>query len=264
MQMNQAKKNSISIVIPTYREADNLLALVSRVFKAMSRVGQPYEIIVVDDDSRDGTERVVKELSDKGYSRKLITRLGVRDLSTAVLRGFAEASGDTLVCMDADLSHPPENISVMLQRLQEPGVELVLGSRYVSGGRTDQEWGPWRWINSKIASAIARPFTSIKDPMSGFFAIPREIYTRAAFLNPIGYKIALELIVKCECSVIREIPIHFSQRRAGKSKLSLIEQLKFLRHVSRLVCFKVSGFFHASPRARLEKHAEPKHSSWYA
>jgi dolichol-phosphate mannosyltransferase len=259
--VTQLKKNSISIVVPTYREADNLLALVSRVCKAMSHVGRPYEIIVVDDDSRDGTERVVKELSDSGYPIRMITRLGLRDLSTAVLRGFSEASGDTLVCMDADLSHPPETISIMLQRLQEPGVELVLGSRYVSGGRTDQEWGPFRWINSKIASAIARPFTSIKDPMSGFFAIPREIYTRAAFLNPIGYKIALELIVKCECSVIREIPIRFSQRRAGKSKLSLIEQLKFLRHVSRLVGFKVSGFFHASPRARLEKQAEPKHSS---
>jgi dolichol-phosphate mannosyltransferase len=246
--MTEVPKNSVTVVLPTYREAENLLALVNRICKAMSHVSQPYEIIVVDDDSRDGTERVVKELSDGGCSIRMITRLGERDLSSAVLRGFSEATGETLICMDADLSHPPEAMPTMLQCLQEPGVELVLGSRYVPGSRTDEKWGLLRWIYSEIATTIARPFTSIKDPMSGFFGIPRAIYDRAAFFNPIGYKIALELIVKCECSVIREIPIHFSQRRAGESKLSLIEQLKFLRHVSRLIRFKLSGFFNAPAR----------------
>ena len=98
--------------------------------------------------------------------------------------------------------------------------------------------GLLRWVNSKIATALARPLTSVKDPMSGFFAIRRTVYERAAPLNPVGYKIALELIVKCNCSMIREVPIRFAQRQFGESKLSLGERFNYLRHLSRLLRFK--------------------------
>jgi dolichol-phosphate mannosyltransferase len=140
--------------------------------------------------------------------------------------------------LDADLSHPPEAIPMMLERFGETGVDFVVASRYVPGGSTDGGLGPLRWINSKVATALARPLTSLKDPMSGFFSIPKTVYEKAAPLNPVGYKIALELIVKCNCSNIREIPIHFAQRQFGESKLSLAERLNYLRHLSRLLRFK--------------------------
>jgi len=242
-ESSRAKVCSVSIVVPTYHEVENLRPLVLRISGAMSQAKQPYEIIIVDDNSRDGTERAVKELVDLGYPVRLITRVGERDLSAAVLCGFSEAKGDMLICIDADLSHPPEAIPAILESLAKPGVELVLGSRYVLGGSTSGHWGLRRWLNSKIATALARPFTSVKDPMSGFFAIPRTIYENAAPLNPIGYKIALELIVKCNCSIIREVPIHFAQRQFGNSKLSVTEQLKYLRHVARLLRFRYRKFF---------------------
>jgi dolichol-phosphate mannosyltransferase len=209
-----------------------------RISSTIANARRPYEIIIVDDDSGDGTDEVVRELKDRGYPIRLITRIGKRGLSSAVIRGFSEANGETLVCMDADLSHPPEAIPTMLECLDEPGVDLVLGSRYVLGGSTDEQWGVLRWINSKIATALARPLTSVKDPMSGFFSIPRTVYESAAPLDPVGYKIAVELIVKCNCSKIREIPIHFTKRRFGKSKLSLRERLNYLRHLNRLLRYK--------------------------
>jgi dolichol-phosphate mannosyltransferase len=121
-------------------------------------------------------------------------------------------------------------------------VDFVIGSRYVAGGGTDAQWGVLRWINSKIATFLARPFTSVKDPMAGFFCLRRDVYEKAAQLNPVGYKIGLELLVKCGCSVIREIPIYFAERQFGESKLNLSEQIKYLRHLKRLLDFKYGNF----------------------
>lgn len=111
--------------------------------------------------------------------------MGERGLSSAVSRGFSEANGETLICLNADLSHPPEAIPTILQCLDETGVDFVLGSRYVPGGSTDEHWGLLRLVNSKIATALARPLISVKDPMSGFFSIWRTVYKRAAPLSPI-------------------------------------------------------------------------------
>ena len=232
---SKEKECSVTVVVPTYHEVKNLRPLVMRISGAMAKAKRPYEIIVVDDDSRDGTDQAVRELNELGYPVRLIARIGERSLSSAVIRGFSEANGETLICMDADLSHPPEAIPTILECLDEPGVDFVLGSRYALGGSTDEQWGLLRWLNSKIAIALAKPFTSLKDPMSGFFAIPKTVYEKAAPLNPVGYKIALELIVKCNCSMIREIPIHFAQRRFGESKLSLTERLNYMRHLNRLL-----------------------------
>ena len=145
------------------------------------------------------------------------------------------------MCMDADLSHPPEAIPRLLDSIDEDS-DFALGSRYVPGASTDETWGLFRWINSKTATILARPFTPIKDPMSGFFALPRTIFEQAEELNPIGYKIGLELIVKCACKNIREIPIHFADRKYGQSKLNLKEQFNYLRHLKLLADFKFGEF----------------------
>jgi dolichol-phosphate mannosyltransferase len=202
----------------------------------------PYEIIVVDDDSRDGSDVVIAKLAGEGYPVRIITRVNERGLSSAVICGFQKARGHFLVCMDADLSHPPETIPHLLECLETSDNDFVIGSRYVSGGSTEETWGVFRWLNSKVATLLARPFTSVKDPMSGFFALPRSVFERAEKLSPVGYKIGLELIVKCSCKGICEIPIHFADRKYGESKLTFKEQLNYLRHIKRLADFKFGDF----------------------
>lgn len=241
-QTHKDKDNLISIVVPTYREVENIRLLVTRIFRVMTSIGLVYEIIVVDDNSRDGIDVEVARLADEGHPVRIIVRLNERGLSSAVIRGFQEALGNVLICMDADLSHPPEKIPKLVEYLEKNDVDFVIGSRYVPGASTEETWGVFRWLNSKAASLLARPFTNIKDPMSGFFAISRKVFERAEGLDPIGYKIGLELIVKCSCKNIYEIPIHFADRKHGQSKLNLKEQFNYLRHLKRLVDFKWSVF----------------------
>ena len=236
------ESSKISVIVPTYREAENIPSLAERIDKAMASLGRPYELIIVDDDSGDGTDNRVRDLASDGLPVSLISRKDERGLSSAVIRGFREATGRYLVCMDADLSHPPEAIPDLIRSLDEPDVEFALGSRYVPGGSTDEDWGVFRCLNSKVATWLAVPFTRVKDPMSGFFALKRDVFHRAEDLNPIGYKIGLELIVKCRCGNTREIPIHFAKRRFGESKLSLVQQLNYIRHLRRLANFKYGDY----------------------
>jgi dolichol-phosphate mannosyltransferase len=231
--------SKISIVVPTYREAQNVDILTRRIHKTMAEHNISYEIIFVDDDSQDDIENIILNLSIEGFNVRLIQRKDERGLSSAVLRGFSEAEGGILVCMDADLSHPPETIHVMINKIVKDNAELVIGSRYVNGGSTDHKWTIYRRINSKIATLFAKPFTTAKDPMSGFFAIPDRVYKRGNSFNPIGYKIALELIVRCKCEKVLEVPIHFSERKFGESKLTLKEQLNYLVHIKRLIRYKL-------------------------
>ncbi len=112
------------------------------------------------------------------------------------------------------------------------------------GAGTAEEWGWFRWLNSRVATLLARPFTSVSDPMSGFFAFPRRVLEGAAPLNPIGYKIGLEVLVKGRCRNVVEIPIFFDQRHRGKSKLTLREQWRYLLHLRRLAMFKYDHLSH--------------------
>jgi dolichol-phosphate mannosyltransferase len=230
----------VSIIIPTYHEADNLQLLVPQITTALR--SWPHEIIVVDDDSNDGTDQVVSTLSEEGHAVRLIVRTDQRGLSSAVVRGFFEAKGRVLVCMDADLSHPPEILPRMIETLEKDQAEFVIGSRYVMGGSISAEWSLLRHLNSRVATLMARPFCRAKDPLAGFFALPRAVLDRAEALNPIGYKIGLELIVKGGCSRIVELPIHFSERRLGQSKLGLREQMNYLRQLKHLADFKFGAW----------------------
>src|SRR6185295_17131879 len=157
--------------------------------------------------------------------------------SAAVLDGLRRARGEILVCMDADLSHPAEMLPRMVDKLAA-GADFVLGSRYAPGGTTSHDWGFLRWLNSRVATLMARPLTAVSDPMSGFFALRRATFESGEAFNPVGYKIGLELIVKCRCERVVEVPIHFEDRRYGKSKLTLRQQLLYLQHLRRLYIFK--------------------------
>jgi dolichol-phosphate mannosyltransferase len=230
----------VSIIVPTYQEAENLPLLIPHITAALTY--SPHEIIIVDDDSKDGIEEAIAILRKQGHAVRLITRIDERGLSSAVLRGFLEAKGKWLICMDADLSHPPEALPCMISTLEQGQAEFVIGSRYVTGGGTDMEWGLFRKLNSRVATLLARPFCRVRDPLAGFFALPRAVFERAKALSPIGYKIGLELIVKCGCTRIAEVPIQFNNRRHGRSKLSLNEQINYLRHIKRLADFKFGSW----------------------
>lgn len=233
---------SLSIIIPTYQEADNLALLMQRISDALASVDFQWNVIIVDDDSQDETVNICDTLALK-YPLELIVRTHERGLASAVVAGMKAATGDIVLCMDADLSHPPEAIPEIFKKLSRDSCDFVIGSRYVSGGSTDDDWGLFRWLNSVVATGLAKPLTSAKDPMAGFFALKRTDFESAVLnLDPIGYKIGLELIVKCHCKKVDEVPIHFSDRQFGESKLSFKEQLNYLRHLKKLYTYKWPEF----------------------
>ena len=232
---SSAFRGRVTIVVPTYKEAENLPLLIERVGRVREAHGLDIDMLIMDDDSRDGSVEVVAARPEKWV--QLIVRTTDRGLSPAVLDGLRRARGDVLVCMDADLSHPPEALPSMLRKLDE-GADFVIGSRYVAGGSTSDDWGFLRWLNSRMATLLARPFTAAKDPMAGYFALRRSTFEAGREFNPIGYKIGLELLIKCDCERVVEVPIHFEDRRLGESKLTLKQQLLYLRHLRRLYVFK--------------------------
>ena len=231
----------LSVVVPTLNEAANLPFLVQRIGGALR--GRSYEILIVDDGSRDDTPAVCERLRERYPVFLHVRREATDGLSGAVLYGMSRARGEYLVVMDADLQHPPEQILELVQPLERGEAEFVIGSRYVDGGTTDQKWGPLRRVNSTLATVLSRPLAGrTRDPMSGFFALPAETLLRAENLQPVGYKIALELLCKCRVRRVREVPIRFGLRQTGESKLNIRQRLDFLDHLSRL-------YEHCYPRA---------------
>jgi len=247
----------ISLVIPALNEAPNLPPLLEQIAAALA--GREYEVIIVDDNSRDNTKEVAAELAMRYPLRLIVREKPTNGLSGAVLHGIAEAKGEYLLVMDADLQHPPAKIPELLAPLERGEADFVVGSRYVPGGSTGEKWGVFRKINSRIATLLARPFAGeTTDPMSGFFAMKRSTYERAQRLTPLGYKIALELMCKSRVENVREIPIHFAERTRGESKLTLKEQFRYLEHLSRLYDFT---FPRASP---ISKFSIATISGWIA
>ena len=212
--------------------------LTERLFAAAQKAGRPMELILVDDNSGDGIESAVEELS-RDYPVRLIVRTGERGLSTAVLAGFREAKFDRLVVLDADLQHPPETVPAILDRLDVGDCDFVIASRFIEGASIAEDWPRRRRLASLVARWLAHPVAPLTDPMSGFFALHRSTWERAAPLNPIGYKIALELYVKARCRQPGEVPLDFAAREAGQSKFGLAEQVRYLRHLTRLYRFRL-------------------------
>lgn len=227
----------VSIVVPTLREAANLPALVERIAKAMA--GREFEILIVDDDSRDGTDRVCDELAKTYPVRCIVRAEPVDGLGGAVLLGLREAKGDVFVVMDADLQHPPERLPALLEPIENGSAEFAVGSRCVEGGSTAHDWPASRRFTSWVAKTLASSFAGdLRDVMSGYFALPRHVFERGEHLAPLGFKIGLELICKCRVKKLVEVPIHFGVRSAGESKLNTREKFRYLEHLSRLYDFR--------------------------
>jgi dolichol-phosphate mannosyltransferase len=229
----------VTIVVPTYKEAENLPHLINRLAKVRQEHGLDLDVLIMDDNSGDGSAELVAARPEDWV--KIVVRTTDRGLSPSVLDGMKRATGDILFCMDADLSHPPEAIPQMLRKLEE-GADFVIGSRYVAGGSTSDDWGFLRWLNSRVATLLARPLTTARDPMAGFFAFRRSTFAAGRDFNPVGYKIGLEFIVKCSCERVVEVPIHFEDRQLGKSKLTARQQLLYIKHLRRLYTFKFGAW----------------------
>ncbi len=230
----------LSIVVPTFNEAGNLPQLASALKSELSEI--TYELLIADDRSEDETEHVIAQLQSEAHPIELIQASDrPRDLSLSVIEGIAASNYSTVLVMDADLSHPPAVIASMLDRLSEDPDSFVVGSRYVSGGAFDRDWSIWRFINSHMATLIARPLSTCSDPMSGYFLFNKD-RVELSRLNPLGYKIGLELIVRGDFSQVQEVPITFRDRQIGESKMNLQQQLKYLRHLRRLYLYKFGSF----------------------
>lgn len=223
----------ISIIIPTYNERENLEELFERISRALR--DHEFEIIVVDDDSPDKTWEKAETLG-KIYPVKVIRRTKEKGLSSAVIRGFKEARGDIFIVMDADLQHPPEVIPKLIEAIKN-GADIAIASRYTKGGKVEN-WYWWRKLISKGAIMIGRvalpKIRNVKDPVSGFFALKKGVIAKTD-LNPVGFKILLEILIKGQYERVVEIPFTFGLRRAGESKLSQKQIINYLRHIYRLM-----------------------------
>lgn len=239
MEATDRQLAPVSIIVPTFREVKNIPILVEAVFAALNQADRPGEMIIVDDSSNDGSYEAVQSLSER-FPVRIIVRENERGLSSAVVRGFEEARYGLLLCMDADLSHPPGAIPDIVRRIDTGAADFCIGSRYVEGGRTKEDWGFLRKVNSLGATALARPLTNARDPMAGFFCLTRETFQRArtAGINAIGYKIGLEIMIKAGCQRVEEVPIEFADRLHGESKLSFRQQLLYLKHLWSLYVFR--------------------------
>lgn len=242
-------RRSVSVIVPTFREAENVPVLTRRLDVVARDNALDLEMIIVDDRSDDEIVGVAFALG-KPWLR-VVVRNGERSLSRAVVEGLSMAKHDLLVVMDADLSHPPEAIPALLNTLTLPGVDFVLGSRHVEGATIDESWTFARRLNSLVARWLARPLTAVGDPTSGFFALRRETFLAADELQPIGYKIGLELMIKCRCEGLREVPIHFAPRLHGESKLDLAECLRYVRHIKRLMVYRFARSRGSSSRRKI-------------
>jgi dolichol-phosphate mannosyltransferase len=223
---------TVSIVVPTYKEKDNILTLVKRVNNSLSQYN--YEIVIVDDDSGDGTAELVSSLSVE-FPVKIIIRKNKRGLASAVVDGIASLNSEKVIVMDADLQHPPEVLPAIVNALENN--DFVMGSRYIKGGSPGQ-WKLSRKIISAVANLLALPLAPrVKDRMSGFFGFKRA-FVDTASLSPTGWKIGLEILVRNKFKAVTEVPYTFEQRSSGISKLSRRIIWQYLQQLLDLYSYK--------------------------
>jgi dolichol-phosphate mannosyltransferase len=229
----------VSVVLPTYQESASLPVLVPRIARALESAGLRGEIIVVDDDSPDGTAAVARQLAET-YPMQVCHRTAERGLATAVIAGFRMSRATVCVVMDADGSHPVEALGDMVRLILEDKAEIVVGSRHVPGGGS-QDWPLFSRFKSRFAASLALGLTSMTDPTTGFMAIRRS-KLEALELDPVGWKIVLEAVVKAHPARVAEVPIVFTDRELGESKQTLRVLGQYLLHLYKLYDFRFPGF----------------------
>ena len=229
-----------SMVVPTYNEAGGIEQLIATLDAVFKRNALDGEIVVVDDNSPDGTGAIVDRLADR-YPVRCLHRPGKMGLSSGVIDGwnFARPESEALGAMDGDFSHDPQIIPALVRALEGGEYGLAIGSRYVAGGGI-RNWPLRRRITSLVAIALAKPLTRVNDVTSGYFLVKREALD-GVDLDPIGFKIGLEVIAKAHYGRATEIPYVFQDRTSGQSKLNSGEITNYLRQLRRIYALKLGG-----------------------
>lgn len=229
----------LALVVPTLNEEANIGLLVDRVRTALDMAGIPFEILVVDDDSRDGTAAVVLAMAELDPRLRLIVRRGERGLSGAIVEGWRHTDAGVLGVIDADLQHPPELLPELYRALAD-GRDLVIGSRYTAGGGI----GDWNVIRKLLSSTAVRATWPLqkqgaraKDPMSGFFMVRRRCVEGIEFQRS-GFKLLLEILIRGRIASVEEVPFAFGMRSGGESKANLKVGWDYARLLARLYARK--------------------------
>lgn len=231
----------LSVIIPTYNERENIGQLIEMIIESLT--GLDFEVIVVDDNSPDGTGEFVEQLSHKLNSVKVIHRPGKLGLSSAIFDGASVAQGHAVGVIDADLQHPPQLLKEMFSKIKE-GYDVIVASRYVKGGRIEG-WSFTRKIISKTASFLAHLLLKrcrvVNDPLSGYFIFRKDVIDDVKF-EAKGYKILLEILEKGRYNKVVEVPYTFRSRKAGKSKMKFNEILNYIKLLLKLSEYRVLKF----------------------
>ncbi|WP_330202552.1 glycosyltransferase [Cyanobacterium sp. DS4] len=227
----------LSLIIPTYNESENIPPLIIQLTSLLDRtLEQKYEIIIVDDDSPDLTWKIAQDLSNQYPQLKVIRRQGEKGLSTAVMKGWEKAQGEILGVIDADLQHPPESLLQLWSEI-EKGADLAVASRHVEGGGVS-DWSLLRRFLSRGAQTLGLIILPgvigrVSDPMSGYFLVRRRCLANSK-LNPLGYKILIEVLAKGKIGWISEVGYVFQERQEGQSKVTKQQYIDYIRHLVRL------------------------------
>jgi len=224
----------LSVIIPTYNERENIALLLQQLTQTLAFLVGRYEILVVDDQSPDGTVEVVQDCVYPAV--RVLQRSGVRDLSCALADGFDAARGEFVLAMDADLQHDPSAVPALLQTAQCSALDVVVASRYVVGG-TVQGWSKLRLVLSRNATRYVRHYLQSKtsDPLSGFFLLRRAVWQEVRVrLQPAGFKLLLDILSAKSALQCEDVGYCFVARQRGRSKFGIKPILAFLHALWRL------------------------------
>ena len=225
----------LALVVPTLREADNITHVLDRVRHSLDPLGIEYQLIVVDDDSRDGIESLVQQVSAEDRRITCLVRSGSRGLAGAINYGWSHSKAEVLGVIDADLQHPPELLPQLWQTMLK-GYDLVIASRYAAPGGM-RGWNPLRRLLSRLSTRLASPLQKhsirVSDPLSGFFLVRRSCLEDCV-LQEQGFKILLEILVQGKVRTVAEVPFVFGQREGGISKAGLKTGLEYFQLLYRL------------------------------
>lgn len=228
----------LSVIVPTFNERQNVRTLVGELESVLA--GIEWEVVFVDDDSPDETAKAARDLARKDARVRCMQRIGRRGLSSACVEGMLGTSSPYVAVMDGDLQHDPSILPTMLALLKHSGNELVVGSRYTSGGGLG-EWSKSRQLMSRLATRLGYTLvpSTLKDPMSGFFMLRRELLDEVAHeLSGIGFKILLDVFASARRQIaFVEVPYVFRMRRAGESKIDSLVIWEY----AMLLCDKLIG-----------------------
>ncbi len=248
-------KIKLSLVIPTYKESQNIPTLIQRLTQLLdTQIANAYELIIVDDNSPDLTWEVAQNMTPKYPQLRVMCRQKERGLSTAVVRGWQVAKGEILGVIDADLQHPLETLLKLLAEI-EKGADLAVASRHVGEGGVS-DWSIVRRFLSRGAQLLGLVILPgvvgrVSDPMSGYFMVHRSAIA-GEILSPVGYKILIEVLCRGNIRWVAEVGYVFQERLGGESKVTWKQYIEYLQHlltlrfakwpIGRFIRFVIVGF----------------------